>query len=1083
MYRMIEKERSEQMDEWKTGYSSYDRDRLDAADKMKIERGIYFDMKGADISPLTALPLAELMKLREESAAAEQTVFENLKVQASAWEEQAGKTLLFDKAIEYARIPEVKHTANKWQDEDNDRHTISNRVYKMSYRVYENTRYDKAAQKSIPYSYTLSWNVYTNSPHGYGQAKIAGQDRKVFADRAAMEKYLNGRIKAYEKLFTEISPAIPPEYAEQFRVNGQLLPGYTVEGEEIKQPAADSPAAAPRTEPGQETEQFAILIDSRTRFETGEPGGYWLSMPATKEQLHEAMQSVGITADNPQEFFIHGYSDREDRHIALPYDMVCAAQVDELNFLAARLENLDASGIAALNAATQRKNGFENIGQLIDFTYNEDFFVHIPEVHNPRELGDYYLNKSGMVQMPAEWKNSIDLIAFGRNAAAQEKGSFTEYGYLVESGDEWEKHFEGRDVPEEYRIMSYPQPTIELDAAPAVQTATIPEAQQQEPRPVIPIVLTSEKPAEKLKEITDRLEQGITELFDSERYKEYLRVMSKFHNYSFNNTLLIAMQKPDASLIAGFSAWKNNFGRNVMKGQKGIKILAPSPFKIKKEMEKIDPQTQKVIIGKDGKPVTEEKEITIPAFKVVSVFDVSQTEGREIPNIAVDSLTGDVEHYKDVFAALEKTSPVPVAFEKIEGGAHGYYHLEDKRIALDEGMSELQTLKTLIHEIAHAKLHDIDLNAPLEDLENRPDRRTREVQAESIAYTVCQHYGLDTSDYSFGYVAGWSAGRELAELKSSLETIRSAAAEIINSIDGHIAELQKEQVQDAPREKAAMPEYIYKIEANPRTTGDNDRFFLQAYLPQENGRAKIGDVLYIGSLAKCRELMGGLNAGELTQGEVKELYAKAQEDEADKDTFSIYQLKQGDETRNFRFEPYDRLQAAGNVVDKANYELVYSAELTPGTSLEDIYTRFNIDHPKDFKGHSLSVSDVVVLHQNGQDAAHYVDSFGYKEVPEFLQEQTQQPEKINPLKHVEDTIEQNDNNFDGIINNTPTVDELEAKVKAGEQISLVDLAEAIKADKERGKEKPSIRAQLKADKERTGKKKNAKQKSQDLERS
>ena len=1082
MHRMIEKERSKQMDEWKTGYSSYDRDRLDAADKMKIERGIYFDTKGADISPLTALPLAELVKLREESAAAEQTVFENLKVQASAWEEQAGKTLLFDKAIEYARIPEVKHTANKWQDEDNDRHTISNRVYKMSYHVYENTRYDKAAQKSIPYSYTLSWNVYTNSPHGYGQAKIAGQDRKVFADRAAMEKYLNGRIKAYEKLFTEISPAIPQEYAEQFRVNGQLLPGYTVEGEEIKQPAADIPTAAPRTEPGQKTEQFAILIDSHTRFETGEPGGYWLSMPATKEQLHEAMRSVGITADNPQDFFIHGYSDREDRHIALPYDMVCAAQVDELNFLAARLETLDASGIAALNAATQRKNGFKNIGQLIDFTYNEDFFVHIPEVHNPRELGDYYLNKSGMVQMPAEWKNSIDPIAFGRNAAAQEKGSFTEYGYLVESGDAWEKHFEGRDVPEDYRIMSYPQPTVELDAAPAVQAA-VPEATPQEPRPVIPIVLTSEKPAEKLKEITDRLEQGITELFDSERYKEYLRVMSKFHNYSFNNTLLIAMQKPDASLIAGFSAWKNNFGRNVMKGQKGIKILAPSPFKIKKEMEKIDPQTQKAIIGKDGKPVTEEKEITIPAFKVVSVFDVSQTEGREIPNIAVNMLTGDVEHYKDVFAALEKTSPVPVGFEKIEGGAHGYYHLEDKRIALDEGMSELQTLKTLIHEIAHAKLHDIDLNAPLEDLENRPDRRTREVQAESIAYTVCQHYGLDTSDYSFGYVAGWSAGRELAELKSSLETIRSAAAEIINSIDGHIAELQKEQVQDAPREKAAMPEYIYKIEANPRTTGDNDRFFLQAYLPQENGRAKIGDVLYIGSLAKCRELMGGLNAGELTQGEVKELYAKAQEDEADKDTFSIYQLKQGDETRNFRFEPYDRLQAAGNVVDKTNYELVYSAELTPGTSLEDIYTRFNIDHPKDFKGHSLSVSDVVVLHQNGQDAAHYVDSFGYKEVPEFLQEQTQQPEKINPLKHVEDTIEQNDNNFDGIINNTPTVDELEAKVKAGEQISLVDLAEAIKADKERGKEKPSIRAQLKADKERTGKKKNAKQKSQDLERS
>ena len=1186
MHRMIEKERSEQMDEWKTGYSSYDHDRLEAADKMKIERGIYFDTKGADISPLTALPLAELVKLREESAAAEQTVFENLKVQASAWEEQAGKTLLFDKAIEYARIPEVKHTANKWQDEDNDRHTISNRVYKMSYHVYENTRYDKAAQKSIPYSYTLSWNIYTNSPHGYGQAKIAGQDRKVFADRAAMEKYLNGRIKAYEKLFTEISPAIPPEYAEQFRVNGQLLPGYTVEGEEIKQPAADIPAAAPRTEPGQETEQFAILIDSRTRFETGEPGGYWLSMPATKKELHKAMQSVGITTDNPQDFFIHGYSDREDRHIALPYDMVCAAQVDELNFLAARLETLDASGIAALNAATQRRNGFENIGQLIDFTYNEDFFVHIPEVHNPRELGDYYLNKSGMVQMPAEWKNSIDPIAFGRNAAAQEKGSFTEYGYLVESGDEWEKHFEGRDVPEEYRIMSYPQPTVERDAAPAVQTAAIPEAQPQEPRPVIPIVLTSEKPAEKLKEITDRLEQGITELFDSERYKEYLRVMSKFHNYSFNNTLLIAMQKPDASLIAGFSAWKNNFGRNVMKGQKGIKILAPSPFKIKKEMEKIDPQTGKAFIGKDGKPVTEEKEITIPAFKVVSVFDVSQTEGREIPNIAVNMLTGDVEHYKDVFAALEKTSPVPVGFEKIEGGAHGYYHLEDKRIALDEGMSELQTLKTLIHEIAHAKLHDIDLNAPLEDLENRPDRRTREVQAESIAYTVCQHYGLDTSDYSFGYVAGWSAGRELAELKSSLETIRSTAAEIINSIDEHIAELQKAQEQEQtsevqeigqdapPQEQPEIPvpdasisikemqDYGYSWDGMfPLQQEAAEHLFTQdgieVFRIYEDGTE--GAVTSLTDLQEHAEKGGLFGVEKETWEALHEYNAMKQQlresvptKEAlllygKEDSYGIYQLARGDATRDLHFEPYDRLQAAGHTVERANYELIYTAPLAPGTSLEDIYTRFNIDHPKDFKGHSLSVSDVVVLHQDGQDAAHFVDSVGFREVPEFLQEQKQltpddletgetvktprgtfhvtamsreqieaagygfhhqsddgkylimgngtrafavaaeQAQRDNPLKTAEQTTEQNGNMIDGIINNTPTVDELEAKVKAGEQISLVDLANAVKADKERGKgakpeKKPSIRAQLRADKEKA-QKKNAKQKSQDLERS
>ena len=823
------------------------------------------------------------------------------------------------------------------------------------------------------------------------------------------------------------------------------------------------------------------------KYTEGRPAGEWVTFPTTAEHLKEVFDRIGIDFKHYEEWH---FTEFQSTIPGLTEHLSEYSHPDELNYLGKLLEMQFDDDREKFIAAIEYGDHADSLQDIINLAQNLDCYWIYPSVHNEEEYGHYLVDELEEPELSDEVKRYFMYEEYGRDASINDDGMFTEKGYIYNNRNTFTEWYDGRDVPQEYRVTPQPpQPErpdpskVEMDAAAPGQRMTPTAEQPQEPRPVIPIVLTSEKPAEKLKEITDRLEQGITELFDSERYKEYLRVMSKFHNYSFNNTLLIAMQKPDASLIAGFSAWKNNFGRNVMKGQKGIKILAPSPFKIKKEMEKIDPQTGKAFIGKDGKPVTEEKEITIPAFKVVSVFDVSQTEGREIPNIAVNMLTGDVEHYKDVFAALEKTSPVPVGFEKIEGGAHGYYHLEDKRIALDEGMSELQTLKALIHEIAHAKLHDIDLNAPLEDLENRPDRRTREVQAESIAYTVCQHYGLDTSDYSFGYVAGWSAGRELAELKSSLETIRSTAAEIINSIDEHIAELQKEQAQDAPREKAAMPEYIYKIEANPRTTGDNDRFFLQAYLPQENGRAKIGDVLYIGSLAKCRELMGGLNAGELTQGEVKELYAKAQEAEADKDTFSIYQLKQGDETRDFRFEPYDRLQAAGNVVDEANYELVYSAELTPGTSLEDIYTRFNIDHPKDFKGHSLSVSDVVVLHQNGQDAAHYVDSFGYKEVPEFLQEQTQQPEKINPLKHVEDTIEQNDNSFDGIINNTPTVDELEAKVKAGEQISLVDLAEAIKADKERGKEKPSIRAQLKADKERAGKKKNAKQKSQDLERS
>ena len=1173
--------------EKKKGYSMFERDKLDPADSMRIERNIYFEEQTADLSGLTALPLEQLQALREEYAAAEQAAFEALQEQAAAWDEQAGKTLAIDKAIEYVRTPEATHTANQWEATDYGKH-ISNRVYQMRYHISENTRYDREKEKSIPYSWTLSWSIYTNSPHNYGQAKIAGQERKVFADKAAMEKYLNGRIKAYQHLFTEVSPPIPPEYAEHFKVNGQLLPGYAIEGEERAQPTAEK--AAPTTaEPPQDTEQrkeretineqFSILIDSRSRFETGKPGGVWLPMPTTTEQLHAAMESVGITADNPQDFFINGYSSTEDCPFDLPLSVIQSASMDELNYFGKLLEMQSDGDKDKFAAAVTHGEYAGSMKDLINLAQNLDCYWLYPTVRSEEDYGYYLIDELDELELPEEAKKYFKYEEYGRDAVSKDKGQFTEQGYIYNNQNTFTEWYRGteNEIPKEYRVMSFPQPErggqdkTFMDAAATEQTARTAAEQPQEPHPVIPIVLTAGKPAEKLKEITDRLEQGITELFDSERYKEYLKVMSKFHNYSFRNTVLIAMQKPDASLLAGFSAWKNNFERNVMRGQKGIKIIAPSPYKIKQEMQKIDPHTQKPIIGKDGKPVTEEKEVTIPAYKVVSVFDVSQTEGKELPDIAVDELTGDVDRYKDFFAALEKTSPVPIGFEQIPGSSHGYYHLEDKRIAIDEGMSEIQTLKTAIHEIAHAKLHDIDLNAPENEQQPHIDRRTREVEAESVAYTVCQHYGLDTSDYSFGYVAGWSSGRELSELKSSLETIRSAAAEIINSIDETLAELSKAQDKEqtagqeqpdkeenaAPeqpkqeasaQEKAAfIPETVYRVRRNPYSDRKENAYLLQAYVTQENGRAKMGAVLFTGTPQKCRELMGQLKSGELTEGQVKELYAKAQETaktaEQDKGTFSIYQLKHGDETRDLRFEPYDRLQATGNVVDKANYELVYSAELTPGTSLEDIYTRFNIDHPKDFKGHSLSVSDVVVLHQNGQDAAHYVDSFGYKNVPEFLQEQKQlTPDELetgetiktprgtfyvtdmsreqmeaagygfhhqsddgkylvmgngtrafaiaaeqreNPLKAAEQTTEQNENMIDGIINNTPTVDELEAKVKAGETISLVDLANAVKADKERGKgkpeKKPSIRAQLKADKEKAQKKAAAKTKNHDLE--
>ena len=817
------------------------------------------------------------------------------------------------------------------------------------------------------------------------------------------------------------------------------------------------------------------------KYTEGRPAGEWVTFPTTAEHLKEVFDRIGIDFKHYEEWH---FTEFQSTIPGLTEHLSEYSHPDELNYLGKLLEMQFDDDREKFIAAIEYGDHADSLQDIINLAQNLDCYWIYPSVHNEEEYGRYLVDELEEPELPEEAKKYFMYEEYGRDASINDDGMFTEKGYIYNNRNTFTEWYDGRDVPEEYRVTPQPpQPErpdpskVEMDAAaPGQRTAQTAE-QPQEPRPVIPIVLTSEKPAEKLKEITDRLEQGIAELFDSERYKEYLKVMSKFHNYSFRNTVLIAMQKPDASLVAGFSAWKNNFGRNVMKGQKGIKIIAPSPFKIKQEMEKIDPHTQKPVIGKDGKPITEEKEITIPAYKVVSVFDVSQTEGRELPDIAVDELTGDVDRYKDFFAALEKTSPVPIGFEKIEGGAHGYYHLENKRIAIDEGMSQLQTLKTAIHEIAHAKLHDIDLNAP-KDEQPRVDRRTREVEAESVAYTVCQHYGLDTSDYSFGYVAGWSSGRELAELKSSLETIRSAAAEIINSIDANIAELQKAQDKE-------------------QTAG-------QEQPEQEAEKAA----------------------------------------EPDKDTFSIYQLKRGDETRDFRFEPYDRLQAAGLSVEAANYDLIYTAPLTPDMTLESIWEKFNIDHPKDFKGHSLSVSDVVVLHQNGQDAAHYVDSFGYKNVPEFLQEQKQlTPDELetgetiktprgtfyvtdmsheqmeaagygfhhqsddgkyfimgngtrafaiaaeppeNYLKTAEQTTEQNYNMIDGQINNTPTVDELEAKVKAGETISLVDLANAVKADKERGKakpeKKPSIRAQLLADKEKA-QKKPAKQKSQDLERS
>ena len=1303
-------------------YSSYDHDNLEPAETMKIERRIYFEDEKSDISGLAALPLAELLSLRAESAAAEQEVFDRLKELAAAWEEQAGKTLSLDKALEYARTPPVQHTSNQWEQPDSYRHIRSNAVYQMSYSISENTRYDRATEKSIPYSWTLNWHLFTNAPGNYGQAKIAGQ-KKVFDSREALDKYLNGRIKAHQHLFTEISPPIPKEYADYFKVNGLLLPGYTVEGEPPQQAAqeAEQKQEGPEPEPASAahpersdrmSEVFSIMLDNRAEAQNGGPHGCWLDLPTTAEKLQEAMREIHITADNPQDFFINGYSCPEDRHLALPYDMVLAADVDELNFLAARLETLDAAALAELNAALQNpRGGFENIGQIIDYADNVDYFVHIPDVQTTAQLGSYYLNRSGMVDVPEEWKAGIDTARFGEHIAKQEQGAFTPYGYLVKSGDEWQRVHEGQPVPEEYRVMAYPAPEILREESKAQErTEQTPTAEAKAPQPVTPIILNSKNSADRMKEITDRLETGIQELFESDRFRAYLDTMARFHNYSFNNTILIAMQ--GGQLVAGYNKWRDEFHRNVKKGEKGIKIFAPAPYKVKKDVPKLDAQGQPVK-DKDGNTVTEQKEVQVPAFKIVSVFDVSQTEGEPLPSLGVEELTGSVEQYQDFFKALEQTSPVSIGFEDIPGSSHGYYHLTEKRIAIQEGMSELQTLKTAIHEIAHSKLHAIDPEAPATD---RPDSRTREVQAESVAYTVCQHYGLDTSDYSFGYVAGWSSGRDLKELKASLETIRATAHELITTIDGHLAELQQqrqanqEQTVEAPAAQAAeqpnqdsvfsklppeqqaamteevratlqalidadlnatgqvsqgtkdaiqtqgftlsddgklqeagarqpdldpagepvvtilftesphlengqkMPlheadalfakldaehrgngyydktdfriDYIFQGEAHSysgrQDFGDREgsllthiRSYQEFYLHDENWKDHVlkyqgqeaweadhasreafltGEIPYmeqhcnlsrmeqeaqrllqsgeplppeqaayltalVDYVKECRPL---LNQGEplpeppnlsdfdrSLQDYKEQVRAEvAQEAEAagltveeylasgsqapEQPNFSIYQVPPGPEGRDYRYRSYAELRADGLTVDRANYQLVYTAPLDKGTTLDDIFRRFNMEIPPDFKGHSLSMSDIIVFRQEGQQTAYYVDEGAeYRKVPEFTQPIPAQQE--SPIKAAEMTTEQNYNMIDGVLNNAPTMGELEARVKAGEQVSLLDVAQAAKAEAQKPKQprrsaktaqrqkKPSIRAQLAAAKEEQGKKPPAREKSKELE--
>jgi len=699
---------------------------------------------------------------------------------------------------------------------------------------------------------------------------------------------------------------------------------------------------------------------------------------------------------------------------------------------------------------------------------------------------------------------------------------------------------------------------------------------------------------DRMREIVDSIENGIKELFESDKYRQYLSTMSRFHRYSVNNTMLIYMQRPDATHVAGFNKWRDQFGRNVLKGEKGIRIIAPTPYKKKVEEIKTDPETNAPVLDADGKAIIEEKEIRIPMFKVVSVFDVSQTAGKPLPQLAAD-LSGNVQQYEVFMEALRRASPVPMEIKPVARDTDGFFSIKAQSITIRAGMSEVQTVCAAVHEIAHAKLHDYEHMTELADdgetilVPGEKSRNTEEVEAESISYAVCQYYGIETGENSFGYIATWSKGKELKELRASLETINKTASELITDIDRHFAEICKERGIDRENLAAAEQPSVEAPEAEKLYMVDNDKYIhVQRsdtgidYTIYDAGSAKVLDggvldgteqQLSTAALEICKlhnignaapiclaslELLKDLQeANELPLGAAEQitgavavptdaadnilpeleqavpmpdptltvddmrsygyldgdmlplskdravellehditvymLYPDNAEEmvfEAEDiikhdgmfgvtrpdwdavkghipprdverrflnsptDSMAIYQLRR-DAPVELRFANLGSLAAPP---DPANYEAVYTREVYPDDDtsriLENFYYIFNDERPGDFVGHSLSVSDIVALKQDGKVSYHYCDSMGFQELPAF-----QKPE--NYLKAAEMSMEDDYGMIDGIINNgpkQPTVADLEAQVKAGMSISLMDLAEAAHREK-----KKSVLEQLKS---------------------
>ena len=525
---------------------------------------------------------------------------------------------------------------------------------------------------------------------------------------------------------------------------------------------------------------------------------------------------------------------------------------------------------------------------------------------------------------------------------------------------------------------------------PTVQTTTIP----------LPVQ------GKDMDSIMQSLESGVEELFTSNRYQEFLKTMAKFHNYSFNNTMLIAMQRPDATLVTSYKNWQS-MGRQVMKGEKGITIIAPAPYKKMKEKEVLD-ENQRPIMGTDGKPKTEKVEVTVPHFKAVTVFDIAQTSGEPIQTLAPELLTAAVQDFDSFMQAIQKISPVPIRFDEIDGNANGYYHNADKEIVIKKGLSESQTLKTAIHETAHAKLHDREI---MESLGVEKDRLTKEVEAESVAYCVCSSFGLDTSDYSFPYIAGWSSSREMKEMKASMDVIRKTAGEMIDQLTEELEIILEEKQKTELHEKYgilvdALEAAGYRYDYRESEPGH--------IVLAPDGTHEIAGYLQFESWGDIQNWL----EDTITEGtDISERVDRAMypfkydytlEEEmfrGNGDRYAIYHVDEDTPGKQHLFMNMAMVKEDGITIDAANYKCVYSGRLHENEKLDDLYAMFNDNPPADYKAHSMSVSDVIITNRGGDMQAYYVDRFGFAELPDFA---AQREKILDIVPEIENVDYEND---------------------------------------------------------------------------